>query len=161
MKDHEITLIVNQLRDVAKEYGQTQQLRERIANVIVPVLSASKPAAPLSDADLLVLWAKADYLPQGEWLKQMHAVIATPQPAQTPQVASFDAQKIYDEFSFLEGLVSENTYRNIAEKAIEIVRDASPQSTTTQQAQTDRALTDEQMETERIAKAAAPLEAKE
>jgi hypothetical protein len=41
MKDHEIAAIVNQLRDVAKEYGQTQQLRDRIASLIVPVLEAT------------------------------------------------------------------------------------------------------------------------
>ena len=44
MKDHEIAQTVNQLRDIAKEYGQTQQLRERIAAVIVPIL-ARQPAA--------------------------------------------------------------------------------------------------------------------
>jgi len=38
MKDHEIAALVNELRDVAVTYGQTQQLRERIAHIIVPVL---------------------------------------------------------------------------------------------------------------------------
>lgn len=42
MKDHEIARIVNILRDIAVEYGQTQQLRERIAQVIVPVLKGEK-----------------------------------------------------------------------------------------------------------------------
>lgn len=46
MNEHEIALTVNRLRDIAKEYGQTQQLRERIAAVVVPLLSASKSAAP-------------------------------------------------------------------------------------------------------------------
>lgn len=45
MTDHDIAMTVNKLRDIAKEYGQTQQLRERIASVVVPLLSASKPAA--------------------------------------------------------------------------------------------------------------------
>jgi hypothetical protein len=31
MNEHEIALTVNRLRDIAKEYGQTQQLRARIA----------------------------------------------------------------------------------------------------------------------------------
>lgn len=39
MKDHEIRELVNALCAVAREYGQTQQLRERIAGLIVPVLS--------------------------------------------------------------------------------------------------------------------------
>jgi hypothetical protein len=44
MNENDIALTVNRLRDIAKEYGQTQQLRERIAAVVVPLLSASKPA---------------------------------------------------------------------------------------------------------------------
>lgn len=38
MKDNEIALIVNQLRDIAVTFHNTQQLRERIAHVIVPLL---------------------------------------------------------------------------------------------------------------------------
>lgn len=38
MKDHEIAQLVNDLTQVAREFGATQQLRERIAAVIVPVL---------------------------------------------------------------------------------------------------------------------------
>ncbi|QFZ84560.1 hypothetical protein GFK26_18195 [Variovorax paradoxus] len=34
LKDHQIAKLVNDLRDVAKEYGQSQQLRERIAEVV-------------------------------------------------------------------------------------------------------------------------------
>jgi hypothetical protein len=33
-KDHEVAGFVNELRDVAKEYAHTQQLRERIAFVV-------------------------------------------------------------------------------------------------------------------------------
>lgn len=38
MKPHEIAKLVNELTKVAKQYGQTQQLRERIAYVVVPAL---------------------------------------------------------------------------------------------------------------------------
>jgi hypothetical protein len=38
MKDNEIKNIVNELRDLAITFGQTQQLRERIHRCIVPVL---------------------------------------------------------------------------------------------------------------------------
>lgn len=34
MKDHEIAQFINELRDVAVMYGNTQQLRERIATVV-------------------------------------------------------------------------------------------------------------------------------
>lgn len=44
IKDHQIAQIVNQLRGIAIEFGGTQQLRERIAGVIVPVLKAQQPA---------------------------------------------------------------------------------------------------------------------
>lgn len=38
MKDDEIAKIVSHLTDIAKVYGQTQQLRERLAIFIVPIL---------------------------------------------------------------------------------------------------------------------------
>lgn len=38
MKAHEIREIVNQIRDIAVEFHDTQQLRARIAAVLVPVL---------------------------------------------------------------------------------------------------------------------------
>lgn len=36
MKDHEIGLVINQLRDTARKYAETQQLRERLHEVIMP-----------------------------------------------------------------------------------------------------------------------------
>ena len=42
LKDHEIAKIVNDLRDIGKTYGQSQQLRERIARYIVPILKPEK-----------------------------------------------------------------------------------------------------------------------
>lgn len=38
MNDHEIAELVNELRDIAQVYGNTQQLRQRIAYCIVPIL---------------------------------------------------------------------------------------------------------------------------
>lgn len=38
MKDHEIRELVNQLRDTAVQFHATQQLRERIAYLVVPHL---------------------------------------------------------------------------------------------------------------------------
>lgn len=40
-KDHEIRDIVNRLTVTAQEYSATQQLRERIVQIIVPVLKGS------------------------------------------------------------------------------------------------------------------------
>lgn len=39
MKDHEIRELVSELTQVAREYGQTQQLRERIRGVVLPRLA--------------------------------------------------------------------------------------------------------------------------
>ncbi|AUT68561.1 MULTISPECIES: hypothetical protein [Paraburkholderia] len=44
MKDHEIAALVNKVRDIAVEFHGAQQLRDRIANVLVPVLTPSAPA---------------------------------------------------------------------------------------------------------------------
>ena len=41
MNDHEIAKLINDLRDVAIKYHDTQQLRERIAGLVVPVLKAT------------------------------------------------------------------------------------------------------------------------
>ncbi|MCY1206582.1 hypothetical protein D9M72_181550 [compost metagenome] len=46
LKDHQIAKLVNDLRDVAKEYGQTQQLRERIAEVVRTALGGHAIEAP-------------------------------------------------------------------------------------------------------------------
>lgn len=37
MKDHEIQNLISNLRDIAIIYGKTQQLRERISSVILPI----------------------------------------------------------------------------------------------------------------------------
>jgi hypothetical protein len=41
LKDHQIAALVNELRDIAVQYHGTQQLRERIAQVVVPILRAA------------------------------------------------------------------------------------------------------------------------
>jgi hypothetical protein len=39
MKEHEIRELVNKMRDIAKQFYAHQSLRERIAQVLVPVLN--------------------------------------------------------------------------------------------------------------------------
>jgi hypothetical protein len=41
IKDHVIRDMVNDLRDIAKTFHNTQQLRERIANKLVPLLQSA------------------------------------------------------------------------------------------------------------------------
>lgn len=57
-KDHHTAQLVNQLRDCATSYFQTQQLRERIATIVAPLCAQLKahqsvlqPAAPQAQAD--------------------------------------------------------------------------------------------------------------
>jgi flagellar biosynthesis/type III secretory pathway protein FliH len=38
VNDHEIALLINEVTAVAREFHDTQQLRERMANLIVPKL---------------------------------------------------------------------------------------------------------------------------
>lgn len=47
MKDHEISQVVNQLTEVARTFGQSQQLRERISQLIVPLLKPEEPKTML------------------------------------------------------------------------------------------------------------------
>ena len=42
MKDHEIAQLINKLRDVAVEFGHTQQLREQICSIINPIFKKNK-----------------------------------------------------------------------------------------------------------------------
>ena len=42
MKDHEIAALVNELTAVARQYHNTQQLRERIAHIVVPAIRKSQ-----------------------------------------------------------------------------------------------------------------------
>ncbi|HET8870105.1 MAG TPA: hypothetical protein VFM48_06640, partial [Aquabacterium sp.] len=58
IKDHVIREAVNQLRDCAIKFHATQQLRERIAGIIVPLLK-STPAAPSQPVTL------TDEVPKG------------------------------------------------------------------------------------------------
>lgn len=45
MKGHEIAKVVNELRDIAVQYRDAQQLRERIAHIVAPLLATHNAAA--------------------------------------------------------------------------------------------------------------------
>lgn len=51
MKDHEFRELVNQLRDIAVEYRDTQQLRERIAHTVRAALQPGNSAQPVTVPD--------------------------------------------------------------------------------------------------------------
>lgn len=38
MKDHEIAKLVSELAAIAREYGTHQSIRQRISNLLVPIL---------------------------------------------------------------------------------------------------------------------------
>lgn len=60
MKDHEIRGIVNELTEVAGNYANTQQLRDRIASVIVPVLKNRLPK-PQTNRDAFESYVRERY----------------------------------------------------------------------------------------------------
>jgi hypothetical protein len=86
MKDGEIAKVVNELRDIATQYHATQQLRERIANVVVPLLSQAAPVAASTEPNLgepigyflncAADGAKPHYMPIDEGHKDNPDVIA-------------------------------------------------------------------------------------
>lgn len=60
-KDHRTAALVNELRDCAAKYGQTQQLRERIAYIVAPLcaqLKAAEHAAQAVQAESVAAQAK-------------------------------------------------------------------------------------------------------
>lgn len=75
--------------------------------------------------------------------EKLDAVDAAKQPAPSPadERAALSDQDIYDKFSFLEGLVNESTYVQIADTAIEIARAASSNEKADERAALDEAVT--------------------
>lgn len=49
MKDHEIAIIVNNLKLCAQVYHDSQQLRERIAHIVVDALKSAPVNSPLKE----------------------------------------------------------------------------------------------------------------
>ena len=63
LKDHQISALVNELRDIAVQFHGAQQLRERIAQVVVPALraQAAERAVPAAvPIEELLVWAVED-----------------------------------------------------------------------------------------------------
>jgi hypothetical protein len=61
MKDHEIAKVINDVTHVARMYGQTQQIRERLRAVLEPVLKGSQPKRePLSKESIMQLLRQRD-----------------------------------------------------------------------------------------------------
>lgn len=52
MKDHQIAAVVNELRDIAVQFHGAQQLRERIAHVIVPLLKDAERLCNAKQAEI-------------------------------------------------------------------------------------------------------------
>ena len=60
MKDHEIALLVNRLRDIAVKFHNYQSLRERISHVIVDPLKGYWNEGPLNDHDEDYIFSPGD-----------------------------------------------------------------------------------------------------
>ena len=66
MKDHEIAKVINDVTHVARVYGQTQQIRERIRTMLEPVLKGAQPRRePLSFEERRALWKALSDMDEG------------------------------------------------------------------------------------------------
>lgn len=83
MNDHEIAKVVNELREISIKYRDTQQLRERIAHVVVPLLATRNAGAQepvgiaVNDEELGRFWEM--HKPASEFSVGTH-VYTHPQP---------------------------------------------------------------------------------
>jgi hypothetical protein len=86
VKDHEIAQLVNELTQTAREYHDTQQLRERLAQLVVPHLKDSQRLQFLLDNEAYVrpyyssyyvyrkCWDDDDRLSQGIHYDELEAI---------------------------------------------------------------------------------------
>lgn len=89
-KDHHTAQLVSQLRDCATTYGQTQQLRERIATIVAPLCdqlkahqSVLRPAAPQAPTDTIRL----------DWLEQLPGGVAI---EKVKYITALDSPPVYE-----------------------------------------------------------------
>jgi len=75
MKDHEIRELVTELTEVAQQYGQTQQLRERIRGVVFKHIPPSffetkEKSVKIDERARFEEWAKGKYSTRyiGTWM---------------------------------------------------------------------------------------------
>jgi hypothetical protein len=124
LKDHQVAALVNELRDIAVQYHGTQQLRERIAQVVVPALrggasqGAAERAVPATDwaeevgrrlLALAALKKRTDSMPvmnEIQWLTSLHNRMLAASPAQpAPEPGHVQKQA---EIEHVEADVSKN-----------------------------------------------------
>lgn len=91
LKDHEIAALVNELRDTAVQYRDTQQLRDRISRIVNTALAPKdEPAAADFDAYMTGEYGKryerasfSAYSMRGCWSAAQHIPLQLPQPGTT------------------------------------------------------------------------------
>lgn len=147
-KKHKQAFAAGDLMAIAEEAGGArmaenvaQVTREDIERIICFVKEAEKsrqeaPPATRSSipVEASIAWAanafdterKAVMVEGRSWYWDDHPKVAKEAPAAAgaARAGALTRQQVYDRFSFLEGLVSEGTYRKIAQVAIEIQRSA-------------------------------------
>lgn len=111
MKDHEIAQMVNTLRDIAKEYASTEQLRERIAQVLVPILKGvTEPTSvvydPIEPAEGESIWNRKLSL-QSLRMKKQHELMEG-----WNQAVYYPAMKKIVQDCFAEGHTKGNFHSN-------------------------------------------------
>lgn len=89
MKDHEIAKLVNDLREVAIEFHGAQQLRERIAQLVVPAIDRLK--AERNDRQAKIDMLMLEYCPGEMTIGQFEEWGKRQQPASAEHSAEIDA----------------------------------------------------------------------
>lgn len=102
IKDHIIAKAINDLRDIAIKYHNTQQLREQIASIVRPLLQQS-PAVAVPDEiprdDYADNESKAHRRGWNDCREEMLRNIAKPSPRITEQVVEVsETSQLYDIF---------------------------------------------------------------
>jgi hypothetical protein len=91
LKDHQIAALVNELRDIAIQYHVAQQLRERIAQVVVPAVRAAQADSVQEDA-ARYRWLAASCRSTSEhWGGRWSIIIDGPAPKSHDSEDDFDA----------------------------------------------------------------------
>lgn len=148
-KDHQTAQLVNELRDCAAQFGQTQQLRERIATIVAPLCSQLKDAQGLqddgrrSDAEIVERTeAAARFL-----LEWKYGLVPEVVDAQLRHSKNTKAQWAWDAACKLQEIITDTDAINAAQE----VDDEEPEAAGTQEPMATSQVpgfTDEQIEDE-------------
>ena len=84
MKNNDIAKVINDVRDIARDYGQTQQLRQRLSNYLLPLLQRCLHVNPATPVQHII-----DHVREGTSCESAMLCLYTPE--KTNLAIAFDA----------------------------------------------------------------------